>query len=1134
MGSRGLRSLLLGALLAAAATATAGTAAVSAGLAGESGNGTVQVTVVDDRKNPVAGATVRLADGGGREVGARVTDERGVASFERVPAGDALELSVASPGYGGRSLRVAVAAGRTTRVTLPLLGERVETVELVEPLPMVALDTDAQSTTVLGADTFADLPIFGRDYKQALPLAAGVQDSDGDGNPNVHGSRDRDFFLTVDGVSNVDPLTGRALSEINPDSIEEIVILTTGADATYGGAVGGYGRILTKSGGNRFAASGEFRFRDGTFDFDGASGGVTREAQRRQPSLSLSGPILRDRLFFRLDHSYTAIRQPIELTGGTSFVQEYRQWSHSDKLTWNIDSRNRLSLLFRADPAVIEPNDVDSITPPESGSTFSFGGPSATLTWTRPVSPTFFWEATLALTDIDNEVQPYRTGVKNGCLTTSNPYLSFFDDYYCLDQVGFDRQTGTYPVQLKDERRIALFRADAEQFVDQWLGGSHRLQFGAEAQERGYERDTTLSPQLYRSRLPTTGTPSISPGGGNYGANAYTLAVQAFYFPGRGISEGPYTPQQGLNTSLGTNAALYLSDTFEPSGNLSIKIGARLLFERLQADGYTDIDPVADRAAYDAALATCREERCAELCNVSTGTALRCQRCLAAQCASQAPVLMSVHPLDDPMPALEQGGCLVQGVAVNPQTCELLYRGDRESNAFLPEGGLRFRSPESFTISNVDVDPRVSVSWDPLGDNRTRLSASWGRYTQNTYLEPLVVENGPDGLSKFFGLQLDDRGTADFNFGSIYDADLSRSAFSVNVVDRDLEREYADELVVAARREIAPETALQVSYIRRAYRNQLQDVDVNHVPISDEDMRTRWPGSFDTSVMGGDCPTARGDFWDCGGLLVRTPLRDPSGLGGAGYAVTNFPDGLPDLKVLNPLFNGIYRIGNDNESDYRAVSLEFERRFFHSWELYGSYTWSRAEGQAEDFLATLGNDATNADDETGLLSYDQTHVVKLYGRVVVPWFGGLRLGGVGSWQSGLPYSITEARAVVDFPNDPFSGQMDAAGFTKLAPGQSFVTLRTIYPTGQRNDQRNPGWFNFDATVQKEVPFRRGRASANLTVRNLLNDATSQTFVMLRTLTYVRPDGERVYRDTPVSTRREGRQFELALRFTWGG
>ena len=41
-----------------------------------------------------------------------------------------------------------------------------------------------------------------------LTLAPGVQDADGDGNPNVHGSRDRDFKAEVGGVSNVDPLTG--------------------------------------------------------------------------------------------------------------------------------------------------------------------------------------------------------------------------------------------------------------------------------------------------------------------------------------------------------------------------------------------------------------------------------------------------------------------------------------------------------------------------------------------------------------------------------------------------------------------------------------------------------------------------------------------------------------------------------------------------------------------------------------------------------------------------------------------------------------------------------------------------------------------------------------------------------------
>src|SRR5206468_3662047 len=54
---------------------------------------------------------------------------------------------------------------------------------------------------------------------------------------------------TVDALSSVDPLTGTFMSNLNADAIDEIDIVTTGAGAEYGGAVGGFGQIITKQGG---------------------------------------------------------------------------------------------------------------------------------------------------------------------------------------------------------------------------------------------------------------------------------------------------------------------------------------------------------------------------------------------------------------------------------------------------------------------------------------------------------------------------------------------------------------------------------------------------------------------------------------------------------------------------------------------------------------------------------------------------------------------------------------------------------------------------------------------------------------------------------------------------------------------
>ena len=66
--------------------------------------------------------------------------------------------------------------------------------------------------------------------------------------------------------------------------------------------------------------------------------------------------------------------------------------------------------------------------------------------------------------------------------------------------------------------------------------------------------------------------------------------------------------------------------------------------------------------------------------------------------------------------------------------------------------------------------------------------------------------------------------------------------------------------------------------------------------------------------------------------------------------------------------------------------------------MQGSYTYSRANGAAEDFQSRLGNDPSTVESEFGPLDFDQRHVVKLNATTFLPhdW----QLGFSASWSSG--------------------------------------------------------------------------------------------------------------------------------------
>jgi outer membrane receptor protein involved in Fe transport len=582
------------------------------------------------------------------------------------------------------------------------------------------------------------------------------------------------------------------------------------------------------------------------------------------------------------------------------------------------------------------------------------------------------------------------------------------------------RTYGPSAYSADDHRQRLSWVEDLSLFVDNAVG-THDIKLGSVYEHEAFDSDTFLRP---RFRFPDAG---FSPG--------HTLgSASSGMAPGR-VRASLGVPAFVNNTVTGDNLGIYFQDTWKPMPNLTIGLGLRYDSEYLQSFGYSHFDPVAERRKYNAVM----DASGLDLnLNDNITTSGLCRDPIHSCLGSQDPPLQDMY---SQMRSAAFGLMTRHNLDAHVLSSFLgLVTGGGDINAILAQG-LHARRPEDFDVSNSNLAPRLSLSWDPWADGKTQVIGSWGRYYDKLFLSTMSLEQGPDTVTRTYRVDLDgvdDQGLPDNRIGKPF----SQSSLSAFQVDRSLSTPYSVEWTAGFRRELAPEVLVSFRYISRDYHDQLQDIDINH--------RT-------------EIDPHTGKLADHHGEVQCTSR-----------ACTNAPNGAPDLYIENFYFNRVYRLGNFNEQTYRGWEIEFVRRLKRKWQMEASYTYSVAQGDAESFLSQIGDDPALAEFEPGYLNYDQRHVIKLNAVAFLP--GDWRLGGTITWASGLPFS-----GIVYYDDS------DDVGFVqnRLLFGQLGNGGYGINPEN-RNIHRNAATYILNTRVMKSFVIGKASASAFLEVYNLLN------------------------------------------------
>jgi hypothetical protein len=177
-----------------------------------------------------------------------------------------------------------------------------ETVTVVAERPLIQKDLTA-STAVVGTDVIQSLPVT--EVSEVLELQAGVVVG------HVRGGRSGELAYWIDGVPVTDVYDGSTVIEVSKSTVQELQLVSGAFNAEFGQAMSGVINVVTKDGSDRF--TGEFTGYLGDYvsdedrEVDPQTGAVSTlfdgideidPTAIRNVEASLSGPILRDKLYF--------------------------------------------------------------------------------------------------------------------------------------------------------------------------------------------------------------------------------------------------------------------------------------------------------------------------------------------------------------------------------------------------------------------------------------------------------------------------------------------------------------------------------------------------------------------------------------------------------------------------------------------------------------------------------------------------------------------------------------------------------------------------------------------------------------------------------------------------------------------
>jgi len=286
--------------------------------------GDIEGTVADANGNVIPGANVTVT---GKDVGFNRTvtaDDNGMFRVLQVPPGS-YDVAVAEiKGFKTQTQNVNVGVNNTSRVDFKMATSVSVSVDVNATDTNIIDATETKSQSNISARQIDDLP-KGTGFTSLLKTTVAVRPEPLGGQFSINGSTGPENSFLIDGQETQNYRNGllNTNNDIPYQAVQEIQVKTSGFEAEYGGATGGVGTAITKSGSNDF--HGEFGANINSQKWNAGTRPVVSNQlltsladtgqyfeylpQKRDsgtifvPTASLGGPIVKDRLWFFAIHN---------------------------------------------------------------------------------------------------------------------------------------------------------------------------------------------------------------------------------------------------------------------------------------------------------------------------------------------------------------------------------------------------------------------------------------------------------------------------------------------------------------------------------------------------------------------------------------------------------------------------------------------------------------------------------------------------------------------------------------------------------------------------------------------------------------------------------------------------------------